>query len=244
MVFSSSNNYPHKAVGARMDTVVVSLGGSVLIPGDDDAEYLSNLSKLIKDLAIDNRLLLVCGGGKVARYYITTGRGVGANEAELDELGIMTTRINAKLVSLSLGDMAIDTVPTTIDQAAQMSGRGKIVVMGGTVPGHTTDAVSAMLAEAVGAKRIVNGTSVDAAYTADPNKVKDAKRLHRMTHSELNLLVGRGMHCAGPSYVFDPLGASIASRANIPIYIINGRNLDEMKAAILGKDIKGTLVSN
>lgn len=227
-----------------MDTVVVSLGGSVLIPGEEDADHLSDLSKLLKEMAAEHRLLLVCGGGKVARYYITTGRDIGASERELDELGIMTTRINAKLVSLALGDLAVETIPTTVEEAEKASAEDRIVVMGGTVPGHTTDAVSAMLAEKVGAVRIVNGTSVDAAFTADPRLVEDAKRLHTITHAELNLLVSRGMHCAGPSHVFDPLGASIAARKNIPIYIINGRNLDEMRAAIQGKPVKGTLVVN
>lgn len=227
-----------------MDTVVVSLGGSVLIPGEKDADHLSNLASLIKELSTEHRLLLVCGGGKIARYYINTGREVGATERDLDELGIMTTRINAKLVSLSLGEMAVDAIPSTVEEAEKASSEGKIVVMGGTVPGHTTDAVSAMLAEKVGAARIVNGTSVDAAFTADPKIIKDAKRLHTITHEELNQLVSRGMHCAGPSHVFDPLGASIAARANIPIYIINGRNLDEMRAAIQGKKIKGTLVTD
>jgi uridylate kinase len=227
-----------------MDCVVVSLGGSVLIPEKDDADHLNKLSELLIEMSVEHRLLLVCGGGKVARYYITTGRDIGATERELDELGIMTTRINAKLVSLSLGGKAMDSIPTTIEDAAKPGPEGRIMVMGGTVPGHTTDAVSAMLAEKVGAVRIVNGTSVDAAYTADPKVINDAKRLHTITHAELNLLVSRGMHCAGPSNVFDPLGASIAARNNIPIYIINGRNMDEMRAAIQGKKIKGTLVSD
>jgi uridylate kinase len=244
MVFSSSIDYPHKAVGAHMDTVVVSLGGSVLIPGEDDADHLNKLSGLLKEMSVEHRLLLVCGGGKIARYYIATGRDIGATEKELDELGIMTTRINAKLVSLSLGELAIDHIPTTVEGAAKAVPGNKIVVMGGTAPGHTTDAVSAMLAEKVGANRIVNGTSVDAAFTADPKLVKDAKRLHTISHAELNLLVSRGMHCAGPSHVFDPLGASIAAKANIPIYIINGRNMEEMRAAIQGKSIKGTLVTD
>ena len=244
MVFSSSIDYPHKAVGARMDTVVVSLGGSVLIPDEEDADHLNKLSGLLKEMSSEHRLLLVCGGGKIARYYIITGREVGASERELDELGILTTRINAKLVSLSLGEMAIDHVPTTVEDAANAASSGKVVVMGGTVPGHTTDAVSAMLAERIGAVRIVNGTSVDAAFTADPRKVRDAKRLHTITHAELKQLVSHGMHCAGPSHVFDPLGASIAAKANIPIYIINGRNLEEMRAAIQGKPIKGTLVTD
>ena len=129
----------------------------------------------------------------------------------------MTTQINAKLVSVAPGQCD-GRHPFDRRGGGESLGERQIVVMGGTVPGHTTDAVSAMLAEKVGASRIVNGTSVDAAFTADPRVVKDAKRLHSITHAELDQLVNRGMHCAGPSNVFDPLGASIAARANIPIY--------------------------
>ena len=59
-----------------MDTVVVSLGGSVLIPGEDDADHLNKLSGLLKEMSVEHRLLLVCGGGKIARYYIATGRDI------------------------------------------------------------------------------------------------------------------------------------------------------------------------
>jgi hypothetical protein len=31
-----------------MDTVVISLGGSVLVPGDSDAEYIKTLSTVLK----------------------------------------------------------------------------------------------------------------------------------------------------------------------------------------------------
>ena len=61
-------------------------------------------------------------------------------------------------------------MPTEVLEAHRLERKGKVVVMGGTVPGHTTDAVSAMLAKEVRAVRIINGTSVDAAYTADPRK--------------------------------------------------------------------------
>ncbi len=116
--------------------------------------------------------------------------------------------------------------------------------MGGTSPGHTTDAVAAMVAEAIGAKRIVNATSVDAAYTADPKKYPDAKRLGTITHRELYDLVNKGMHSAGPSDVFDKLGAEVAMRSNIPLLIVQGRDLTELERAIRGEKVKGTLVVN
>ncbi|OPY31287.1 MAG: Uridylate kinase [Methanomassiliicoccales archaeon PtaU1.Bin124] len=227
-----------------METVVVSLGGSVLIPGENDSDYLLALAKEVRALCKDRQVFLVCGGGKVARYYITQGREMGAPVPQLDEMGIMVTRINARLLQLALGDAAIEGIPTTPQEAKKMAKPGHVVVMGGTVPGHTTDAVSAMLAEETKAARIVNATSVDAAFTADPRKHPEAKRLKHISFQELYDLVNKGAHGAGPSDVFDRLGADIAMSNRIPIYIVNGRNLKELRLAIEGKEVQGTYVGD
>lgn len=150
--------------------------------------------------------------------------------------------MNAHLVRLALGDLAVSETPMTVGEAKFMAQPHKVVVMGGTIPGHTTDAVAAMLAEATDASRIVNATSVDAAYTADPRKDPNAKRLGKITYQELYDLVNKGAHGAGPSDVFDRKGADIALRHQIPIYIVNGRNLQELQKAILGHEIEGTVV--
>jgi len=223
---------------------VVSLGGSVIVPDDDDDIFLKRFAEMVWSLCDRYQLYLVCGGGRIARYYIKVGRALGLQESDLDELGIMTTRINATLVARVLGEKGIDKVPTDILEAHRMERKGKVVVMGGTVPGHTTDAVSAMLAKEVKAVRIVNGTSVDAVYTADPRKDPKAERLPRLTHQQLYELVNVGLHGAGPSNVFDRLGAQIARDNHIDIYIVDGRDLADMRAAIEGRPIKGTVVSD
>jgi len=227
-----------------MDKVVVSLGGSVIVPDDDDDIFLKRFAEMVWSLCDRYQLYLVCGGGRIARYYIKVGRALGLQESDLDELGIMTTRINATLVARVLGEKGIDKVPTDILEAHRMERKGKVVVMGGTVPGHTTDAVSAMLAKEVKAVRIVNGASVDAVYTADPRKDPKAERLPRLTHQQLYELVNVGLHGAGPSNVFDRLGAQIARDNHIDIYIVDGRDLADMRAAIEGRPIKGTVVSD
>jgi len=227
-----------------MDKVVVSLGGSVIVPDDNDDEFLKRFSEMISSLCDRYQIYLVCGGGKIARYYIKVGRNLGLPEYDLDEMGILSTRINAALVAYSLGETSVGKVPTDILEAHRLEKRGKVVVMGGTVPGHTTDAVSAMLAKEVKAARIINGTSVDAAYTADPRKDPKAERLSRITHQQLYELVNVGLHGAGPSNVFDRLGAQVARDSHIDICIVDGRDLNEMRAAIEGKPIKGTVVSD
>jgi len=215
-----------------------------MVPGERDSEHLSALARLMRSLSRKYGLVLVCGGGKIARYYISVGRELLAGREQLDEMGIEVTRLNARLLQLALKEDANASIPRSIEQVEKELRQGKIVVMGGTVPGHTTDAVSAMVAASVKAKRIVNATSVDAAYSADPKKHQDAERFEEMTHAQLYELVNKGLHDAGPSNVFDPLGAEIAMKHNIPIYIVNGRDLEEVEAAVKGEKVKGTLVRN
>lgn len=226
----------------QTDKVVVSIGGSILIPGNNDSEYIAKLADMLKTACNDAQIAIVVGGGKTARYYAETGRALGGDDYQLDILGIGATRLNAQLLSLALGDMP-DKVSEDPEDLASKSAPGKIVVMGGTVPGHTTDAVAAMVAKAMKADRIVNATSVDAVYTDDPRKNPDAKKILKMTIDELGELVYKE-HGASKSSVFDPLGVKLAKENKMDILIVDGRNIDELRNAILGKPINGTTVDS
>jgi len=225
-----------------MDKVVVSIGGSILVPGDRDAEFISKLAEMLKEVSKEVQLAIVCGGGKTARYYAGIAQELGGDTYQQDILGIAATRMNAQLLSLALGDMP-DSVSDNTRETAERACSGKIAVMGGTVPGHTTDAVSAMVATDMKADRIVNGTSVDAVYTDDPRKNPDAKKIQSLTIDELGDIVYKE-HGASKSSVFDPLGVKLAKENNIDILIIDGRNIVELKNAILGKPINGTKVNS
>ncbi len=85
-----------------MEKVVVSLGGSILVPGDGDARYLTDLVSLLKEMSSRIRIFAVTGGGRTARYYIETGRALGVAERALDEFGIEATRLNARLIGAAL----------------------------------------------------------------------------------------------------------------------------------------------
>lgn len=226
-----------------MDKVVVSIGGSVLIPEKDDAAYIKALADMLKETAKEVCLMVVCGGGKIARYYSNTGRELGGTTYQLDELGIGVTRVNAGLLSIALGDAGFGKIPLNAEECASMATPGKIAVMGGTEPGHTTDAVAAMIAKSCNAVRIVNASNVDAVYSDDPRKNPDAKRYSRMTIDELKEIV-YDEHDAGKSSVFDPMGVRIAKENRIDILMVNGRDFSELRNAILGKEIKGTFVDS
>lgn len=226
-----------------MDKVVVSVGGSVLIPGNNDHAYMKELAKMMSELSETVQLAIVCGGGKIARYYTETGKELGGTTYQRDLLGIDVTRTNARLFTIALGDKAIPSIPLTSDDAALLSVPGKIVVMGGTEPGHTTDAVASMVARDLKADRVVNATSVDAVYSDDPRKVPDAERFSSLTIKELQNIVYSD-HDAGRSSVFDPLGIKILMKEKINLSIVDGRDLNEMKNAILGNKINGTVINS
>jgi uridylate kinase len=227
-----------------MEKVVVSVGGSVLVPGEDDGRRLADLAHVLREASRDVRVFAVTGGGRIARYYIETGRAVGLPERTLDELGIAATRLNARLLGESLKGAANREPATSYAEAARLARRHRIVLMGGTRPGHTTDRVSVALARFVRADRIVNATSVDGVYTADPKKDPSARRLPRLGFAELVALAGREPWSAGPSIVFDAPAARSLAAARIPMAVVQGRDLEALRNAILGRPFRGTSVGD
>lgn len=226
-----------------MDKAVISVGGSVLIPGNDDAKYIRQLADMLREVSKEVQIAVVVGGGKMSRYYSETARELGGTMYQLDELGIGITRVNARLLTVALGDVANTEIPTDAETCARLSEPGRIAVMGGTEPGHTTDAVAAMIAECMKADRIINASNVDAVYSDDPRRNPDAKRYETMTIQELKDVVYDD-HDAGKSCVFDPLGVTIAMREGIDLFMVNGRDVEELRNAILGRRIKGTFVNS
>ncbi|MEM3038855.1 MAG: UMP kinase [Thermoplasmata archaeon] len=225
-----------------MDTIVVSVGGSILIQNKDDITFLRKLAKVLIGQSTKHRLFVVTGGGRMAREYIRIGRELGASESYLDELGIEVTRLNARLLITAIGDRCYHVPARTIEEAIHAGKSHPIVVMGGLHPGFTTDAVSAMIAERVGASRLVNATAVQGVFTSDPKKDPKAKLIPKMTYDELIATVDRSEHAAGPNVIFDPLAARIVKRAKIETVVCNGRNLKVLMNAIEGEEVVGTVI--
>jgi len=228
----------------RLPVVSVSVGGSVTVPKDGNTTYLKKLSTMLKEVSSQYRLIIVVGGGWIARWYIGIARDMGHDECTLDEIGIYTTRINAMMLIAGMKDYACPFVPTDINSAVALLNDYPIVVMGGTHPGHTTDGVAVMAGEKAKAIRIVISTNVDGVYTKDPNKYPDAKKLTKITSGELLKITAEDPAGAGSSMVIDALGCRIIHRARIPTIVCDGRNLDSLRAAITGGDAGGTIITH
>ena len=225
------------------ERVVLSLGGSILVTGERDAEYLVGLADLLRRVGALHPLAVTTGGGKTAREYIGLGRELGLTEVELDEVGIEVTRLHARLLAGHIGPPTPPHPPTTIGAAVHELARGSPVILGGTEPGHTTDGVAALLAVRLRASRLVNASNVDGVYEKDPKRHRDARRLERLDWETFRAMVHAGTKGeAGQQFIFDRLGVDLLARAKIPLAFVHGRNLPNLEAALLGRPFEGTRI--
>ena len=223
--------------------VVFSVGGSIVAPEGLDEEFIGKLAEFLRGMARDNDIAVVVGGGKPARERIAEARKQGANEAACDLVGIAVSRTNARAVAYAFGERATNEPPASIVEAAEAFEGGKIPVMGGTEPGHSTDAVAAILAELLDADLLVNASNVDYVYDKDPKKNPNARALDKLTAKELVKLVSAESIAAGGYALVDLTAAKIIERSGIKAVFVDGRDIQNMRAAVEGKEFSGTTVN-
>lgn len=201
--------------------IVVTIGGSVLFH-NYDYEKLKEYVDVLLEMKAENDLMVVVGGGKPSRDYIEIARALGASEALCDDVGIEVTRLNARLLIIALGDAAYPKVPHDFLEALEYSYSGKLVVMGGTEPAHSTDAVGSILAEFVGADLLINATSVDGLYNKDPLKYSEAVMFKEIKASDMMEFMSDKDNKAGTYEFFDRTAIGIIKRSGIKAVILNG----------------------
>ncbi len=222
-----------------MNSIVISIGGSVILSKEADVSYLKELSNLLQKITKYYKIFIIVGGGAVARKYIKLGRELDFDEETLDQIGIDITRVNARILT-NIFKKSNKEIPKTTDEAKNRD--EPIVVMGGTTPGHSTDMVGAELFEKVGADFFVIATNVDGIYDKDPNKYSDAKQLKEVSIDQLVEEHGTDWKSAGKNVVIDGPALEIIKKANILTYVVNGKRLDQLEKALSGKSFDGTKI--
>ncbi|MHA2396943.1 MAG: UMP kinase [Candidatus Thorarchaeota archaeon] len=225
---------------------VLKIGGSLLYEDDGQVridrlrEYAISLKSLVKD---GHSLVVVVGGGKPARSFITAARELGASEAQCDWLGIKLARNNAELLSAALGDLAYPKIIDDYDELEVAVNLGKIVLLGGMVPGQSTNAVAAASAELIHADMLFNATNVDGVYDRNPEE-KGAKKLDTVDVGQLREILSTEGIKAGQYNLFDPVAIGIVERSQIPTVIFNGNNPENLKKAFNKEKIGTRIMHN
>ena len=222
-----------------MKSIVISIGGSVILSKEANVIFLKRLSSILKKISEQYKIFIIVGGGSVARKYIKLGRELDFDEETLDQIGIDITRVNARILTNILEESNKE-IPKTTDEAKKRD--ESIVVMGGTIPGHSTDMVGAELSEKVGADFFIIATNVDGIYDKDPNKFSDAKQLKEVSIDQLVEEHGTDWESAGKNVVIDGPALEIIKKANILTYVVNGKRLDQLENVMSGKSFDGTKI--
>ena len=223
-----------------MKTVVLSLGGSLIVPDKVDVLFLKKLRKIILDFVKKkNRVIIVCGGGKVCRDYNSSAEKiVKVSNVDLDRMGIKATELNAELVRVIFGKYAY---PKVVPDYRKKNLKFKILVGCGYLPGTSSDYDAVMWGKNYNADYIVNMTNVDYIYTKDPKKFKDAKKLKELNWKDMQKIVGLKWK-AGTNLPFDPIATKLAGKFNQKIAFLNGKKLKNFENFLKGKKFNGSII--
>jgi uridylate kinase len=220
--------------------IVLSVGGSLLNDGKPNVQMACALAKIFDSTG--KNMAIVVGGGKEARAASDSARKKFGNEFDADLAGIKITRKNANVLRKALGSSAGKKIFEDFEEARAACKKQKYVLMGGTIPGITTDADAALLAEAIGEKKLVN-MSKTAIFDSDPSKNANAKKFDILTHAQLLQVAQKSdQRMAGTHFIFDLLACTLIARSKIETHFIDGRDESDVKNAILGKRHNGSIV--
>jgi len=227
-------------------TCIISLGGSIMVPEEIDSDYLKKFKVLIeKYVEQDWKFIIITGGGRTCRKYQQAALEVDETltDEDRDWIGIHSTRLNAHLMRTIFRKHACPKINTNPHHVQDFYECDKnIFIAAGWRPGWSTDYDAAILAKHLKISRLVNFTNIDHAYTKDPNKHDDAKKIENITWEDFRKIVGSTWE-PGLNAPFDPIASKLAEEIGLEVAIMNGRNLDNFEKYLQGEGSIGTVIT-
>jgi uridylate kinase len=224
--------------------IVVSVGGSLIVPTDIDTQFLTSFKTCIhQHIQNGYRFIIITGGGKTARHYQEAARSVTPlTNKDLDWIGIHATRLNGHLLRAIFYDVAY---PTIIDNPEKLTlpFDKPVIIAAGWRPGHSTDFVAVEIAKHFSATKLANLSNIDYVYTADPKKDPNAQPIETIAWNDFRALLPPTWD-PGLSSPFDPIAAKDAQEAGMEVGIINGTHLDDFNHFVRGEPFTGTRIKN
>ncbi len=224
------------------EKIVISLGGSLIIPDALDVSFLKSFRELILSYIKEGKkFVIITGGGKLCRRYQDAAKEITApSNDDLDWIGIASLKLNAELTRVIFGEHAYkEVIP---DLHAVLSFEKPVIVGAAYEPGHSSDFDAILGAISVGAKKVINLSNIDYVYDFDPKKNPDAKKFEKISWSDYLKLIPEewdpGLHAP-----FDPTASRLAHENSIEVAIMNGANLENLSNYIEGKPFTGTVIS-
>lgn len=226
-------------MNAKKEEIIMSLGGSLVAPGEIDLGFLKNFKHSLQKYLDSKRFFIFVGGGKPARNYQKALLEFGAKNNERDQIGINVSRLNAEVVKQLFLNLAFPEI--IIDPTKKVKTTKDVVIGAGYKPGWSTDYVSVLFAKTYDIKTIINLTNIDYVYDKNPSQFSDAKPLQQIDWKSFLRIVPQEWS-PGLSMPFDPRAAKLAEKLKIKVIMINGKNLDRLEDFFNNKPFIGTTI--
>lgn len=223
------------------ETFILSLGGSLIAPDEINGAFLRSFYDLLSAKTPRLRFFIICGGGKTARRYQEGLRQADFDTpADLDQMGIDASYLNARFVQRIFGSLAAPQIMT--DPMIQQDVTEPIVVGAGWKPGHSTDLVAAQCAITNNVTTVINLSNVAAVYDKDPQEYSDAVAQKNMSWDDFIKLVGTTWE-PGMNTPFDPAAARLAADHGLRVIVALGSDLQNLEALLDRLPFIGTTIS-
>ena len=213
-----------------------------------DQHVLFSIARQIKEIReLNLEIAVVLGGGNIFRGQENVeAQGLDMDRSVADYMGMLATVINGMAFQDALEKQGVPTrliSAIEIHQVAESyirrramrhleKGRVIIFVAGTGNPYFTTDTAAALRAKEIGAQVLLKATKVDGVYTADPFKVRDARRFSSVKYIDV---VRKGLK------VMDSTAVTLCMENKLPIIIFDMTKEGNIKKVVMGEKI-GTVV--
>lgn len=222
--------------------IVISLGGSLIVPKKMNAAFLIKFVKTLRKHYRNYKFVVVCGGGSIARKYISALKEEGKSVRELSQAGARATRMNAMFLMQMFGKEANDTLPSSMQNVKDNLSKNKVVICGALrFESHSTsDGTAAKLANYLKTP-FINMTNVSGLYNKDPTKHKNARFIPFISWRDFEKMARKLKFKPGQNFVLDQNASSIIRKHKIPAYLL-GSDLENLSRLLEGKKFKGTVI--
>jgi uridylate kinase len=207
------------------------------------AQYAQDIKSIVE---LGVQVAIVIGGGNI--YRGTNEAETGIERAHGDYMGMLATVINGMAMQAGLEKIGVYTrlqsaikmeqiaEPYIRRRAIRHVEKGRVVIFGAGTgnPYFTTDTAGSLRAIEINAEVILKGTRVDGIYTADPEKVPDAKKYETITFQEC---ISQNLR------VMDMTAFTLCMENQLPIIVFDMNKPGNLLRVVRGEKV-GTLVKD
>src|SRR5438128_7729430 len=208
-------------------------------------ETIQGIARELKDVhALGVQTAIMVGGGNIFRG--ARQKGFEIERATGDYMGMLATVINALALQDALEKVGVFTrVLSAIEmhqvcepfirrRAMRHLEKGRVVIFGAGTgnPYFSTDTAAALRAMEMKADVILKATRVEGIYSADPEKVADAKFFSQVTYRDV-------LH--QDLKVMDSTASSLCMDNGMPIVVFSMNQFGNIKRVVMGERVGSTV---